>query len=107
MQTSGIIRGCLVLACAAMLTACNAMDSMKESYAHATDVAADLEKSVGSRPFVGFNWNNGVLTSVNVTFEGVPPNATLADVAEKSRQAVAAEFKQKPQELVLAFSIQP
>ena len=57
----------------------------------------ELEKSLGLKPLVGFNWNNGSLTSVNVTFEGIPANVTLAEISAKSKQVVIAQFKQTPQ----------
>ena len=54
------------------LSACNAYDTMTEGFKHSQDVAADIEEAVGSRPFVGFNWSNGSLASINVTFTGIP-----------------------------------
>lgn len=80
---------------------------MKEGFAHAEAVSTQLEKTVGHKPFVGFNWNNGFLTSVNVTFEGVPANATLPEILEKSKQAIVSEFKQTPKKIVISFSIKP
>ncbi|MCW0451355.1 hypothetical protein [Xanthomonas sacchari] len=54
------------------LTACGAVDTVKNAYAHSREVAADLEKSVGSKPAVGFDWANGSLVQVTVNFQGVP-----------------------------------
>lgn len=89
----------------ATLTACGPIDTMKEGFAHSEAVSAELEKSVGLKPQVGFNWYNGSLTSVNVTFPGIPPNAALPDIAEKSKLAVVSEFKQTPKQIVIGFSI--
>ena len=80
---------------------------MKEGFAHSQAVSDKLEKTVGLKSFVGFNWNNGSLTSVNVTFQGVPPNEALSDIVEKSKQAIAAEFKQTPKQIVIGFSFEP
>ena len=91
----------------ATITACNAVDTVKDGFAHSQAVSDNLEKAIGLRPFVGFNWNNGSLTSVSVTFKGIPPNGVLSDIAEKSSQAVAAEFKQKPKQIIIGFSIEP
>jgi hypothetical protein len=66
-----------------------------------------LEKSLGVKSFIGFNWNNGSLASVNVTFQGIPPNVPLAEIVAKSRQAVISEFKQTPKQIVVAFVLQP
>ena len=87
------------------LASCDAVDSVKEGWAHSQAVSASLEKSLGIKPFVGFNWSNGNLDSVTVAFEGVPANMTLADIAAKSRAAIAAEFKQAPMSVVLSFTL--
>lgn len=86
------------------LAACDAVDSVKEGWAHSQAVSASLEKSVGLKPGVGFNWSNGTLDSVTVTFEGIPPNVPLSDIADKARQAITAEFKQAPTQVVIAFT---
>ena len=91
----------------AAIAACDAVDTMKEGFAHSQAVSARLEKTVGLKPFVGFNWSNGSLTSVSVTFEGMPKDASLSDIAAESRQAIAAEFKQAPKQIVIGFSIEP
>jgi hypothetical protein len=90
-----------------LLSGCDAVDSLKEGLAHSEAVSSSLEKSLGSKPFVGFNWNNGSLTSVSITFKGIPPNVVLADIAGEARTAVLAEFKQTPKQVVIAFSIEP
>jgi major membrane immunogen (membrane-anchored lipoprotein) len=96
-----------VVCCACLLASCDAVDSMKEGFAHSQAVSSQLEKSLGVKSFVGFNWNNGALTSVNVTFQGIPQNVTLPDIVEKSKRAVAAEFKQTPRQIVVGFSVEP
>ncbi|MDR0481463.1 MAG: hypothetical protein LBG66_06215 [Gallionellaceae bacterium] len=96
-----------LLALIAALTACDAVDTMKDGFAHSQAVSATLEKELGLKSFVGFNWNNGLLTSVNVTFQGLPKDKTLDAIAEKSRQAIVQEFKQKPRQIIIAFSLAP
>jgi hypothetical protein len=80
---------------------------MKEGFAHSQAVSDRLERDLGRKSFVGFNINNGQLTSVNVTFDGIPEQGSLADIAETSKQAVLAEFKQTPNEIIVAFTIKP
>ena len=87
------------------LAGCGPIDTMKEGFAHSQAVSASLEKSLGVKSFVGFNWSNGVLVSVNVTFQGIPRNVALADIAAQSQQAVVAEFKEAPSEVVIAFAL--
>ena len=48
----------------ATITACDAVDTMKEGFAHSQAVSDKLEKTVGLKSFVGFNWHNSSLTSV-------------------------------------------
>ncbi len=92
---------------ATLLAGCNAVDSVKDGFAHSKAVSASLEKSIGLKSFVGFNWHNGSLTSVSVTFEGIPEQKPLLEIANAAKQAVLAEFKQSPQQIVIAFSIAP
>jgi hypothetical protein len=95
------------LALLSMMAGCGPIDSLKEGFAHSQAVSAELEKSLGLKSLVGFNWHNGSLTSVNVTFQGVPGNVPLADVVDQSKRAVIAEFKQTPKQIVVAFAVEP
>ena len=58
------------------------------------------------KPEVGFNWSNGTLVSVTVTFPKLPKNQSVEDLAAATRKAVAASFKQLPETIVLAFALQ-
>jgi hypothetical protein len=96
-----------VLVSAAALSGCGTVDTMKDGFAHSQAVSADLEKSLGLKSFVGFNFFNGQLASVNVTFDGIPSQKSLVDITEASKEAVSAEFKQTPRELIVSFKVQP
>ncbi|MCI2244674.1 hypothetical protein L3067_08660 [Xanthomonas sp. PPL568] len=86
------------------LTACGAVDTVKNACAHSQEVAADLEKSVGSKPAVGFNWANGALVQVTVNFQGVP-RKPLAQIVQLSKASVATRFKQAPGNVVVMFTV--
>ncbi|MCC4590883.1 hypothetical protein LL974_06995 [Xanthomonas campestris pv. cannae] len=86
------------------LTACGAVDTVKNAYAHSQEVAADLEKSVGSKPAVGFNWANGSLVQVTVNFQGVP-HKPLAQIVQLSKDSVATRFEQAPGNVVVTFTV--
>jgi hypothetical protein len=101
------LRLAISVALAIFLSGCGPFDTMREGFAHSEAVSVELEKSLGLKPLVGFNWNNGSLTSVNVTFQGLPANAALAEISAKSKQAVIAEFKQTPEQIVIAFALKP
>ncbi len=87
------------------LVACGPVDTLKEGLAHSQAVSESLGKTLGVKPFVGFNWSNGTLDSVSVTFDGIPANVPLADIVDKSKQAVVAEFKQQPSQVVISFTL--
>lgn len=96
-----------LIAAAAFLAGCDAVSTLKDGLAQSDAVATQLEKSVGSKPYVGFNWNNGRLNSVTVTFQGLPADKTAGEVADLARAAIKQQFKQEPGQIVLAFSINP
>ena len=93
------------LAASMLLCSCDAVDTMKEGFSHSEAVSAKLERSLGLKSQVGFSSNNGVLSSVTITFDGVPTTPALPELVSKSREAVLAEFKQTPKAIVVAFSI--
>ena len=97
----------VAVAMATLIGGCGAVDTMKEGFVHAQAVSKDLEKGLGVKPFVGFSWHNGSLTSVSVRFQGIPGKVTLADIAAQSKQAVMSEFKQTPGEIVVSFALEP
>ena len=99
------MRKIAIAALATFLASCGAFDSMKEGFAHAEEVATDLEKSVGSKPFVGFNWSNGSLTNISVTFKGIPTGKSTPEIAALARSSIASHFKQEPEKIVISFAL--
>ena len=98
-----VIRQLVVLvALCVSLAGCDMVSSMKESMAQSNEAAAAIEKQVGSRPQVGFNYNNGSFTAVTVQFVAVP-SASLPEVEKIARAAVVAAFKKEPENLVISF----
>jgi hypothetical protein len=87
------------------LAACDAVDTMTEGFSHAKAVESDLERTTGVRPRVGFNWNNGRLVSVTVQFPRIDESKRLGELAESVRSSVNKEFRQAPENIVLAFSL--
>jgi len=87
------------------LAGCGPVDTLKEGLAHSQAVSESLEKTLGVKPFVGFNWSNGTLASVSLTFQGIPANVPLTDIVDKSERAVAAEFKQLPPQVLISFAL--
>jgi hypothetical protein len=94
-----------ILAFALGLAACDAVNTVTEGFSHAKAVESDLEEWTGSKPQVGFNWNNGRLVSVTVAFPGIYEAKPLHELAETTRASVIKQFKQTPENIVLSFSI--
>jgi len=87
------------------LAACDIVSTVTEGFTEARAVETDLEQSVGVKPSVGFSWHNTQLVSVTVSFPRVPEERSLRELADAARAAVGKEFKQKPNNIVLAFSL--
>jgi hypothetical protein len=102
---SSMFKIAAALVFALSLSACDAVDTMTEGFGHAKAVESDLERATGVRPKVGFNWNNGRLTSVTVQFPRISESKPLGELAETVRSSVSREFKQAPENIVLAFSL--
>ena len=90
---------------ALVLPACGPVETLKQGLAHSQAVSESLAKTLGAKPFVGFNRSNGVLDSVRVTFQAIPADATLPDIVATSRQAIATECKQAPSQVVVSFAL--
>lgn len=94
------------LAIALTLAGCDAVNTVTEGAAHARAVESDLEQSTGMRPRVGFNWNNGRLTSVTVQYPFIVQSQSLYELAKTVRASVESQFKQTPGTIVLAFVVE-
>jgi hypothetical protein len=84
---------------------CDAISTLTDGFKYARAVENDLQKSTGIKPQVGFNWSNGRLVTVTVTFPRLYDAKPLGQLAATVRSAVTGEFKQMPENIVLAFAI--
>lgn len=104
----GMARNLIALALLAGCAAgCGLVDAVFDGFKHAKAVENDLFAMVGVKPAVGFNWHNGRLTSVTVTFPNLLQDKPLQELADAARTAVGKEFKQRADDVVLAFSLGP
>jgi hypothetical protein len=94
-----------ILVLAAGLAACGPISTLTDGFKYAKAVEADLEAVTGLKPGVGFNWHNGRLVSVTVTFPSLHKDKPLAELAEAVRSAVGRGFKQTPENIVLSFAL--
>ena len=94
-----------LIALAIGLAACGAVDTMVDGYKHANAVGSELATATGMKPQVGFKWHNGSLEQVTIMFPRLYRDKPLTELAETVRQTVAKQFKQTPDNIVLAFSL--
>jgi hypothetical protein len=100
-----MFRVAALFACALSLAACDMIGTLTDGWKYAKAVESDLERSTGMRPEVGFNWHNGRLETVTVTFPRIYEAKPLREIAEVVRRSVNTQFKQTPDDIVLAFSL--
>lgn len=94
-----------ILILAAGLGGCDMINTLIDGFKHTKAVGDELERVTGMKPNVGFNWKNGTLEVVTVTFPHVYEGGPLSGLAEEVRAAVRKEFKQTPENIVLGFSL--
>jgi len=94
-----------LLALALGLAGCGVISTLVEGSKYAKAVEADLESATGVRPSVGFNWSNGRLLTVTVAYPQLYERKPLAALAEIVRRSVESHFRQKPEDIVLSFSL--
>jgi hypothetical protein len=100
-----MLRIAAALALVLTLAGCDAANTVTEGFNHAKAVEKDLEGSTGVKPNVGFNWSNGRLVQVTVTFPRLIESKPLHELAEAARASVGREFKQTPDNILLAFAV--
>lgn len=87
------------------LSSCGIVGSFVDGIKYAKAVEEDLEQATGLKPAVGFNFNNGRLQSVTVTFPHLYDEKPVHELAEVVRATVKKEFKRTPENIVLAFAL--
>lgn len=95
----------MILIVAGSLAACGVVSTLVDGIKLARAVESDLKDMTGVKPEVGFNWSNGRLVTVTVTFPQLYESQPLHELAGSVRIAVAKEFKQTAENIVLAFSL--
>jgi hypothetical protein len=100
-----MVRLAAIVAVALALAGCDVINSAKDAFKEAQATAADLETTTGLKPNVGFNWSNGRLTQVTVTYPRLLDGKPMPELVEAIRAAIRKEFKQEPDNVVLAFVV--
>jgi hypothetical protein len=94
-----------IIVLAISLAGCGAADLISNGLSYCRAVETDLEGVTGIKPEVGFNWHNGGFREVTVTFPRLYSGKPLDELAGTVREVVAKEFKQAPDKIVLAFTM--
>jgi hypothetical protein len=84
---------------------CGIVSSFVDGIKYAKAVEDDLEEMTGLKPGVGFNFNNGRLQSVSVTFPRLYEGKSVRELAEATRASIQKQFKQTPEKIILAFAL--
>jgi len=100
-----MVRVAALLVLALSLAGCDIIGTLIDGFKYAKAVETDLQASTGMRPDVGFNWSNGRLVTVTVTFPRIDEKRPLPELAETVRHAVTSHFRQTPGDIVLGFSL--
>jgi hypothetical protein len=104
-RSIAVYKSIAIILLAAGLAACGVISTLVDGFKYAQAVEADLQEVTGIKPGVGFNWHNGRLTSVTVTFPRLYETKPLGELAEAARTAVTREFKQTPEHILLTFDL--
>ncbi len=100
-----MVRLAAIIALALALAGCDFVNTAKDAFKYAQATAADLETTTGLKPNVGFNWTNGRLVQVTVTYPRLLEGKPMPELVEAVRAAIRKEFKQEPDNIVLAFVV--
>ena len=100
-----MVRLVAIVALALALAGCDFINSAKDALKTAQATEDDLETSTGLKPSVGFNWTNGRLTQVTVTYPRLVDGKPMPDLVAAVRAAIRKEFKQEPENIVLGFVV--
>jgi len=94
-----------IIVLATSLAGCGLISTFVNGFKYAEAVAVDLEQATGLKPGVGFNWHNGRLVRVTVTFPKLYDAKPVRELADVVRTSVRKQFKQTPEDIELGFSL--
>ncbi|HTJ02479.1 MAG TPA: hypothetical protein VL492_06780 [Methylovirgula sp.] len=94
-----------IIVMATGLAACDMISTLTNGMRHVSAVEAALQLQTGLKPDVGFNWRNGRLVLVTVTFPRLYERKPLRALSEDVKAVVRQEFEQTPEKIVLGFAL--
>jgi hypothetical protein len=88
--------------CLLLISGCDMAGKLKDGLAQSGAVADQIEKSIGTKPQIFFNYSNGKLVNVTATFAQVPAKS-MVEIEAAIRKAVLETFKEEPGQIVVSF----
>lgn len=95
----------ILIILAAVLVGCGPAGKLIHFVGEPWAVANELQKETGLKSNVSLNWDNMRFSKATVTFEVMPNNLTVSEVASAIREALNAKVHQQPEELVIEFKV--
>ncbi len=87
------------------ISGCGFFDTMTNGWEHSKAVEADLERIIGSKPFVGFSWANGSLQDISIVFTGIPSEFCTEQIAVHAHASIANHFERTPKQVTIMFTV--
>ena len=88
------------------IASCGVVESFTELKEQTRKTVDVLEGSLGTRPQIGWNIQNGALTKVNAYFENIDDRSvSVAELIEQVKAAVAENIEERSAELVVSVAI--
>jgi hypothetical protein len=103
MRLARLSSACALVAALWLFAGCDMVSQMQDGMTRSAAVAESIQRQVGKKPQVGFNFHNGSFTQATVQFADVP-STPLPELEKIVRAAVVSEFKDEPLSLVIAFT---
>ncbi len=99
-------RSALSLLVVLFIASCGVVGTLTEMNEQTSKTADVLEESLGTRPQIGWNIQNGALTKVNAYFENIDDRSvSVAELIEQVKAAVAENIQERPAELVVSVGV--
>src|SRR3954467_2806779 len=98
-----MFRAIAIVVLAAGLGGCGQFGKLMDGIKYVHAVESDLEQMTGVKPQVGFNWNNGRLRSVTVTFPRIFNANPVIELSDKVGAVVEKNFRAALDAIVLGF----
>lgn len=96
----------LIVLLTLFVVSCGVVEMFTEMNQQTNNTADALKRTLGTRPQIGWNIQNGALTNVNVYFENIDDTGiSVGEFLERVQAAVTENIEKKPAQLVVSVAI--